>query len=93
LTWTAHYILVKDGENKNADLVRGTVKSFDGEKKLLSVTDENNTNWTFKDVDAKFRLNKQDAKIADLRIGDHVLMLVQKAGDKTNLKSVMVERK
>lgn len=92
-TWTARYILVKEGEHKDCDLVAGTVKSFDAEQKKLTFTDDKGTNWTFDNVDAKVRLNNKEIKIAELRIGDPVLSIVQRKGDKTILKSLMAERK
>src|ERR1700683_5608313 len=36
LTWTAHYILVQEGANKNLNLVYGSVKSYDADKKQLA---------------------------------------------------------
>jgi hypothetical protein len=43
--------------------------------------------------DAKVRLNKEDGKVEDIKIGDKTLIILEKSGDKTTLKSVMVERK
>ena len=39
LTWTAHYILVQEGDTKNCELVHGTVKSYDADKKQVTFTD------------------------------------------------------
>jgi hypothetical protein len=43
--------------------------------------------------DAKVRLNKEPGKVEDIKIGDKTLLILDKAGDKTTLKSVMIERK
>jgi len=93
LTWTAHYILVQEGESKNSELVRGSVKGYDAEKKQLTFTDETGKDVVFAMGDAKVHLNKKDSKIQDLKIGDNVLAIVEKTGDKTTLKTLMAERK
>jgi len=93
LTWTAHYILVQEGATKDCELVCGTVKSYDVDKKQLSFTDEHAKSWTFDMCDAKVRLNKEASKIEGLKIGDHALLVVEKVGDKAMLRSLMAERK
>jgi hypothetical protein len=93
VTWTAHYILVQDGDYKTCELMQGAVKSYDGDKKELGFTDEHAKEWTFTMGDAKVRLNKEDSKIADVKIGDKVVVIVDKVKDKTVLKCVMVDRK
>jgi hypothetical protein len=93
VTWTAHYFLVTDGDRKTWELMVGTVKSYDPAKKDLVFTDESGKEWTFPMGDAKVRLNREDSKIENIKIGDHALVIVDKMGDKATLKSVMVERK
>jgi Cu/Ag efflux protein CusF len=93
VTWTAHYFLVTDGDRKNWELMCGTVKSYDPDKKELSITDEHGKAWAFPVGDAKVRLNREDSKIQDIKIGDHTSVIVEKMGDKATLKSLMVERK
>jgi hypothetical protein len=39
------------------------------------------------------RLNKEDSKVENLKIGDHALAIVEMMGDKMTLKSLRVERK
>jgi hypothetical protein len=92
LTWTAHYILVQEGDTKNCELVYGTVKSYDGDKKQLAFTDEARKDRTFDLGDAKVQLNTKPGKIDDVKIGDHFLAIVEKAGDKLTLKSLIIER-
>jgi Cu/Ag efflux protein CusF len=93
LTWTAHYILVQEGNTKDCELVHGTVKNYDVDKKQVTFTDHRDKNWTFPMGDAKVRLNREDSKIQDLKIGDSALAIVEKTGDSTTLKCLMVERK
>jgi hypothetical protein len=93
VTWTAHYFLVTDGDRKNWELMYGTIKSCDATKKELSITDENGKVWLFALGDAKVRLNREDSKIQDIKIGDRAGVIVEKYGDKTSLRSLMVERK
>jgi hypothetical protein len=92
LTWTAEYILVQDGTNKNCELVHGTIKSYDPSKKQLAFAGQAKE-WTFAMGDAKVRLNMQESKADDLKIGDNAVAIVETIGDKSALKSLMVERK
>jgi len=92
LTWTAHYILVQEGEAKNRELVHGSVKNYDADKKEVTFTDETKE-WSFPIGDAKVRLNRKDSKIGDIKIGDKVLAIVEKIGEVTTLKCLMIERK
>jgi hypothetical protein len=93
LTWTAHYFLVQTGDNKDCELVRGTVKSYDADKTELTLTDKQGKNWTFSMGAAKVRLNREASKVQDVKIGDNTLAIVKVMGDKTTLESLMVERK
>jgi Cu/Ag efflux protein CusF len=93
LTWTAHYILVQEGNTKDCELVHGSVKNYDVDKKQLTLTDHRGRNWTFPMGDAKVRLNREDSKIQDIKIGDSALAIVEKTGESTTLKCMMVERK
>jgi len=81
LTWTAHYILVQEGDSKDCQLIYGAVKSYDGDKKQLAYTDEDRKeDRTFEMGDAKVHLNKNPSKIDDVKIGDRFLAIVEKAG-------------
>jgi hypothetical protein len=93
LTWTAHYILVQEGNTKNCELVHGTLKNYDVDKKEVTFTDHREKDWTFPMGSAKVRLNKQDSKIEDIKIGDRVLGIVEKDVDPTTLKCLMFEHK
>ena len=93
LTWTANYILVQEGDSKNCALVHGTFKGYDADKKQFSFTGEKGKDTTFAMNGAKVRLNKQDSKVEDLKIGDNIVAIVETTGDKDSLKCLMVDRK
>jgi len=93
LTWTANYILVREGDSKSWDLAHGKVKSYEGDKKLLTVTDEDGKDTIYAASDAKAWLNNKECKFDDMKIGEHVLAIVNKEGGKTTLKAVMCSRK
>jgi Cu/Ag efflux protein CusF len=93
LTWTAHYILVQEGDTKTCELRRGTVKSYDVDNKQLTFTDAQGKDLSFAMSDAKVRLNKADSKIENVKIGDQALAIVDKVGDKESLKFLMLQRK
>ena len=92
-TWTAHYILVQEGNTKNWKLLHGTFKGYDPDKKLLSFTDEGGTDLTFGWGDGKVRLNNKLATVENIKIGDKTLIIVETNRDTMTLKAVMVERK
>jgi len=93
LTWTALYILVQEGDTKNCELVHGTVKGYDVDKKVLTFTDQQGKELSFTMGRAQVLLNHAASKIEDIKIGDNALALVEKTGDKTTLKSLMIMRK
>jgi hypothetical protein len=92
LTWTAHYILVQQGTSKNSELIRGNVKSYDAGKKELTFTNEAKKDSTYSIGKAMVRLNMEDSKIDNVRIGDHALLIVDTADGKATLQSVMLDR-
>ncbi len=92
-TWTAHYILVKKGASKNWKLVQGTFKGYDTDKKQLAFTDAGGKDWTFAWGDGKVRLNKKYTSVNNIKIGEKGLFILDKSGDRTTLKAVMVKRK
>lgn len=91
-TWTAHYILVQEGEFKNCELLQGNVKGYDGDKKELSFTNLTKQTTAYSLGKAPVRVNMADSKIEDVKIGDHVLIIVEKVDGKEILRSVMVQR-
>jgi len=91
-TWTAHYILVQEGMSNNWQLIRGNVKGYDVEKKELTFTNEFKKDSTYSMGKAMVRLNMQDSKIENVKIGDHALLIVDTVADKSTLQSVMVDR-
>ncbi len=88
-TWTANYIMVKEGDTKDCQLVQGKFKSYDADKKEFTFTDSQGKDWTNAMGESKVRLNMQDSKIEDVKIGDTVLAIVEQVGEKSTLKCVM----
>lgn len=91
-TGTAHYILVTEGTSRNSELIRANVKAYDAEKKELTFTDDAKKDSTYPIGDAQVRVNMEDTKIENVKIGDNALLIVNKADGKTTLQSVMVDR-
>jgi hypothetical protein len=97
-TWTVRYILVQEGDTKDCVLSYGAFKGYDTDKKKLSFTDEDKKDRSFEVGDTKIRVKKKggefdEFKVDDIKIGDHVLAILEKNGDKTVLKSLVVEKK
>jgi hypothetical protein len=92
--WTVHYILVQEAGSKNCRLVRGTIKSYNADKKQMLFTgDGAKTSTTYEMGDAQVRLNMRDSKIEAIENGAHALLIVDTTADTTTLRSVMVDRK
>jgi Cu/Ag efflux protein CusF len=92
VTWTAHYILVQEGKSLNDELIRGSVKGYDADKKELSFTNEEKKDSIYSLGRAMVRFNMEDAKIDGVKIGDHALLIVNTVDGKPTLRSVMVDR-
>jgi hypothetical protein len=93
ITWSADYILIREGDSRNWELAHGNLKGYEADKQLLTVTDENGKDTTLMAREAKAFTNNKECKFDDLKIGEHVLMIVAKDGGKTTLKTAMVTRK
>jgi len=93
LTWTAHYILVQEGEAAKCVLVHGTVKTFDPINKQVTLTDDQSKDWSYPVTNAKVRLNNRDGRMDDVKVGDKALALVEKDGERATVRSIMIERK
>jgi Cu/Ag efflux protein CusF len=93
LSWTAHYVLVRDGDKKGMNLHQGTFKSYDADKKQIIFTDHDKKDWTYNLGEAPVRLNNESSKVADLKVGDKLLMIFDESGEKPVLKQVMAMRK
>lgn len=92
LNWTAQYILIQEGESKNCQLVRCAFKSYDADKKVLAYTDGQGKDGTIPMGASKVRLNGQDSRVEDMKIGDKAWAIVRTDGDKTTLIDLMAER-
>jgi hypothetical protein len=93
LTWTAHYILVKEGDTKDYQLMQGSFKNYDADKKIFTYTDMDGKDWTYPMNSAKVRLNMRASKIEDLKIGDSTLAVVEEVGSARTLKDLIATRK
>lgn len=93
LSWTAHYILVNEGDSKNYELRIGSFKNYNPADKTFTVTDTEGKDGTYPMNGTKVSLNTQASKIQDIKIGDTILFIVEVKGDKTTLKDMMVSRK
>jgi hypothetical protein len=90
---TAHYILVQEGDTKDCLLVHGSIKKYDADKNQVTFTDTDRAkDWTFSMGHAKVRRNGGNSKIGDSKIGDRVLAIVERVGEGTILKCLMIER-
>jgi hypothetical protein len=92
LTWTTHYILVQEGATKTCDLIRGNIKSYDPVKNEVTFTNDLKKDSTYPIGKAMVRVNMEDSKFGDVRIGDHALLIVDTTAGKATLQSVMVHR-
>ena len=94
LKWTASYILVHGDQNKNLELGRGTIKSYEPDTQVVMVTDLNSKDWTFHTgKDTKVHLNKEASKLENVKLGDMATLLYEKMGDKVMVKAIIIERK
>jgi len=93
LTWTARYILIREGESKNWELAHGKLKGYEGEKQQFTFTNDDGKDMTYSAAFARVWVNHHEAEFRDLQIGDSVLMVVAREGGKTNLLQVMCERR
>jgi len=89
---TADYILVKEGNTKDWRLVRGTFKNYDAAKKEFTTSETGGQDKTYPMGDAKVRLNMKASRIEDIKTGDNTLAVVERVGDKVNLKALMFSR-
>lgn len=93
VAWSAHYILVKEGDTKDYQLMRGSFKSYDADKKSFTYTDVDGKDWTVAMNRANVRLNMKASKIEDIKSGDTTLAIVEVIGDNQALKDLLVSRK
>jgi Cu/Ag efflux protein CusF len=91
---TAHYVLVHTDKNKDTELARGALKSYDEGKKELTITELNKKDRVFNLTgDAKIQLAGKDAKIGDLKLGDKVTLIYETKDNKATVSEVIAERK
>jgi len=88
----AHYVLVQEGKCKNCELIQGSVKGYDADKKELTFTNDSDKTSTYAMSDAKVRLNMEASKIDSVKNGDRALIIVDTIDGKPVLTSLMIER-
>jgi Cu/Ag efflux protein CusF len=91
-TSMAHYILVREGKSKNCELIRGSVKNYDAGKNELTFTNDVKKDSTYSIGKAMVRVNMENAKIENVKTGDHALIIVDTVDGTSTLRSVMVHR-
>ncbi len=92
LTWTANYILVQEGASAHWELICGTVKGSDLAKKEFTLTNEDKRDSTYSTDNAAVRINMENSRFDNVRIGDHAVLVVDKGGARPVVRSVMIER-
>jgi len=91
-TWTAEYVMVHADTNANRELHHVAVKSFNEEKKELTVT-ENGKDLTLPyGSDSKTLLNGESVKMSALKLGDRALLVTQRDGDRVSVHRLIVQR-
>jgi len=92
LTWTAKYVLIREGDSKNWELAHGKLKGYEGEKQRFTYTDDDGKDTTYSAAFVRVWVNNREVEFNDLKIGDSVLLIVAREGDKTSPISLMCER-
>jgi Cu/Ag efflux protein CusF len=91
---TARYVLVHNDKNKDRELARGAVKTWDADKKEMTITELNQKDRTFNvGGDAKVELSGKPAKLNDLKLGDRVTMIYDSKGGKNTVLDIVADRK
>jgi len=73
---------------------KGKIKSVDGLKFELVVTDTSAKDWSFQvNRDAKVFLNDEASTLADLKAGDEATVTYTKEGEKMNASEIRVTRR
>jgi len=93
LTWTAKYVLIREGDSKNWELAHGKLKGYDGEKLNFTYTSDGGRDMTHSAAFARAWVNNREVQFDDLQIGDSVLLMFARSGGKTDLLWVMCERR
>jgi hypothetical protein len=93
LVWSANYILVQEGDTRNWSIGHGNVKSNETEKKEIAFIDDQGRKWTYSTDGVPVFVNRTKSKIESIKVGEHVMALQQKAGDRTTLKGLYITRK
>jgi hypothetical protein len=89
---SAKYVLVQEGDSMHWTMAHGNFKSFDAGTKHFTFTDPNGKDYTYPMGNATVSLNHEKSTINEIKIGDHVLALLDATGNPAILKFLIVER-
>lgn len=90
---TALYVLVQAGETKDWTLGDGVFKKHDQQQKQVTYTDDKGRDYTYSSEQVKVYINDMESKLDSIKVGERVLALLPKAGDRRILKNLYVTRK
>lgn len=92
LTWTAHYILIQEGESKTSKLVRGSVKGYDAAKKELTFSSEGREDTTYPMGKATVQFDGKDGTVENVKIGDRAMIIVDMVESVATLRTLRLDR-
>jgi len=94
LTWTAEYILVHEGDHKKCELGQGNLKSWDADKKRLTLTGFDNKDYTFEvGGSSQVQLGGKPSAVDELKLGDRATVIFLRDGDKMTIMQMVTTRK
>jgi Cu/Ag efflux protein CusF len=86
--------LVGPLQAKESDEVTGKVKSVNGDKNELVVTDKDGKDFTFHLADnAKVKIGDKESKLSDLKEGDELRVKYERKGDRFVASEIRLEKK
>jgi hypothetical protein len=84
---------VAEDKGANGDQTEGKIKSMDVNKSEFVLTDRKDKNWTmYLDTKAKVVIDGKDARFADLKVDDHVMVTYLKQGTKLVAEKITAKR-
>ena len=92
VNWTAKYIVVQEGDSMHWTMAHGAFKGYDSASKELTFTDAEGKDMKYAMGDAAVRLNYEKSTIGDIKIGDHVLAVLETGGERPMVKFLIAER-
>ncbi|MCE9554280.1 MAG: hypothetical protein K8T91_13015 [Planctomycetes bacterium] len=89
---SAKYILVQEGDSMHWTMAHGNFKGYDAGTKQFTFTDPNGKDFSYPMGDAAVKLNHEKSTINDIKIGDHVLAVMDATGNPASLKLLCAHR-